>query len=142
MQQLKLIIITPDEILVDEMVDQVSLPTTDGEITVLPGHVSLISALGSGDIVAKAKEEQIPMAVSGGFVKIHDNEVAIIADFALHVAHISPDIVEKAQARAHELELMRHNNEAVSFEHFEAELERSLTQVKIADKWRSKKYRI
>jgi hypothetical protein len=29
----------------------------------------------------------------------------------------------------------------VDFEHFASELERSLTRVKIADKWRTKKYR-
>jgi len=33
------------------------------------------------------------------------------------------------------------NKELVDFEHFAAELERSLTRVKIADKWRTKKYR-
>jgi len=33
------------------------------------------------------------------------------------------------------------DKDAVDFEHFEAELERSLTRVKIADKWRNKKYR-
>jgi hypothetical protein len=33
------------------------------------------------------------------------------------------------------------NKEHVDYEHFEAELERSLTRVKIADKWRTRKYR-
>jgi hypothetical protein len=49
--------------------------------------------------------------------------------------------IEKAKARAEELKNLMENKEQVDFEHFEAELERSLTRVKIADKWRTRKYR-
>ena len=52
------------------MVDQVSLPTTEGEITILPDHIPLISGLASGDVVAVSNKEHIPMAVVGGFVEI------------------------------------------------------------------------
>ena len=58
------------------------------------------------------------------------------------ISEISEDVLAKAKARAEELELMKKNNEVVDFEHFESELARSLTRVKIADKWRGKKYRI
>lgn len=140
---LKLKIVTPERIVLEEDVDSVTLPTTEGEITILPGHVSLISALKSGDIVAIKNGEHIPMAVVGGFIEVKQNdvggEVAVLADFAEHVSEISDETVARAKARAEELSKMK--EEIVDFEHFEAELERSLTRVKIADKWRSKKYR-
>ena len=141
-KQLKLKIITPEKTIIEEMVDQVTLPTTEGEITILPGHIALVSALKSGDIVAKKNGEDIPMAVVGGFIEIKNDEVAVLADFAEHVSELSDDVIQKAKARAEELQKMKANGEVVDFEHFEAELERSLTRAKVADKWRSKKYRI
>ena len=141
-KQLKLKIITPEKTVLEEMVDQVTLPTTEGEITILPDHIALVSALTSGDIVAKIGEEYIPMAVVGGFIEIKNNEVAVLADFAEHVKDISDDVIAKAKARAEELQKMKDNGEIVDFEHFESESERSLTRAKVADKWRNKKYRI
>jgi len=157
-KQLKLKIVTPERLILEEMVDQVSLPTTQGEITVLPDHIPLITGLASGDVVALVGGEYVPMAVVGGFAEVkHDQniitEVAVLADFAEHIGELSDEKVEKSKARAAELSKLMparnaahnaaggENKEHVDFEHFEAELERSLTRVKIADKWRTKKYR-
>ncbi|OGI60519.1 hypothetical protein A2641_03225 [Candidatus Nomurabacteria bacterium RIFCSPHIGHO2_01_FULL_37_25] len=160
-KQLKLKIVTPERLVLEEMVDEVVIPTTEGEISVLPGHIPLIVGLASGDVVGISKGENIPMAVSGGFVEIKSRclegseprpeasgksldyvtEVAILADFAEHVFEISDEKIEKAKTRAEEMKVAMQNKEHVDFEHFEAELERSLTRVKIADKWRARKYR-
>jgi len=146
MKQLKLKIVTPEKLILEEMVDQVSLPTVLGEITVLPDHIPLITSLTSGDVVAFVGGEHVPMAVVGGFVEIKwgvdkKTEVAVMADFAEHVSELSDVAIEKAKARAEELKKLMENKEHVDFEHFEAELERSLNRVKIADKWRTRKYR-
>ena len=145
-KQLKLKIVTPERLILEEMVDQVSLPTTLGEITVLPEHIPLVTGLSSGDVVAFVNGEHVPMAVVGGFVEIKTNEkgiteVAVLADFAEHISELHEEKIEKAKARSEELKKLMENKEHVDFEHFEAELERSLTRVKIADKWRTKKYR-
>lgn len=141
-KQLQLKIITPERIVLDEAVDSVTLPTTEGEITILPDHIPLISTLASGDVVAKVGDEVVPMAVSGGFIEVSGNTLKVLADFAEHVSEITDDAIEKAKSRAETLMKMKHNAEDVDFEHYEAELERSLTRVKIADKWRNKKYRM
>lgn len=145
-KQLKLKIVTPERLILEEMVDQVSLPTTLGEITILPEHIPLVTGLKSGDVVASTNGEYVPIAVVGGFVEIKKNEkglteVAVLADFAEHISEISDSSIDKAKARAEELKKQMENKEHVDFEHFEAELERSLTRVKIADKWRTRKYR-
>ena len=151
-KQLKLKIVTPERLVLEEMVDQVSLPTTLGEITVLPDHIPLITGLETGDVVAYINGEHVPMAVVGGFVEIKQSlsnrvgekgitEVAVLADFAEHLSELSDVAIEKAKARAEELKKQMENKEHVDFEHLEAELERSLTRVKIADKWRLRKYR-
>ncbi len=144
-KKLQLKIVTPEKLILEELVDQVTLPTIEGEITILADHIPLISALSSGDIVAVKDGEYIPMAVVGGFIELKkENDlttVVILADFAEHLAAITDAEIEKAKARAAELKKQAENNEVIDFEHFESELERSLTRVKIADKWRSKKYR-
>jgi F-type H+-transporting ATPase subunit epsilon len=145
-KQIKLKIVTPEKLVLEEAVDQISLPTALGEITVLPDHIPLITALASGDVVARANGEDVPMAVVGGFVEVKRGEsglteVAVLADFAEHVSELSDEKVEQAKARAEELKLLMKDKEHVDFEHFEAELERSLTRVKIADKWKTRKYR-
>ncbi|KKR62604.1 ATP synthase F1 subunit epsilon [Candidatus Nomurabacteria bacterium RIFCSPHIGHO2_01_FULL_39_220] len=144
-KQLKLKIVTPERLILEEMVDQVTLPTTEGEITILPDHIPLIAGLKSGDVVAISAGEHIPIAVVGGFVEVKKGEkvteVAVLADFAEHVAEISDEKITQAKARAEDLKNKMQDKDHVDFEHFEAELERSLTRVKIADKWRKKKYR-
>jgi F-type H+-transporting ATPase subunit epsilon len=144
-KQLKLKIVTPEKLILEEMVESVTFPSTEGELTVLPEHIPMIAGLASGDVVALVNGEQVPMAVSGGFVEVKQvdgtTEVAVLADFAEHVADITDEAIKQAEAKAEELKKMADNKEVVDFEHFASELERSLTRVKIADKWRTKKYR-
>ena len=157
MNQLKLKVITPERLVLEEDFDGVSLPTTEGEITILPDHVPLIAGLASGDIVAHSGGDELPMAVVGGFLEVKSvpkallwgdpqskalrTEVIVLADFAEHVSELGEEKIEQAKARAEELRKQMENKEVIDFEHFAAELERSLTRVRIAEKWRTKKYR-
>ena len=145
-KQLQLKIVTPEKLILEELVDSVTLPTLEGEITILPDHIPIVAGLKSGDIVAISNGEHIPMAVVGGFVEVKKDEngntvVAILADFAEHIGNITDEEIAKAKAKAEELKKLAENGEVVDFEHFESELERSLTRVKIADKWKTRKYR-
>lgn len=144
-KKIKLKIVTPEKLILEELVDEVSIPTTEGEITILPNHIPLISKISSGDIVALNKGEIVPMAVVGGLLEVkRENEetiITILADFAEHVSSISEEEIEKAKQRAEELRKQRENKEVVDFEYFAGELERNLTRIKIADKWKTKKYR-
>ena len=144
-KQIKLKIITPERLVLEEIVDQVSLPTKKGEITILPNHVPLITELSSGDVVALKDGEHLPMAVVGGFVEVKTENnmtlVVVLADFAEHLSELSDEKIEKAKKRAEELKKQMENKEHIDFEHFETELERSITRIKIADKWRTKKYK-
>ncbi len=144
-KQLQLKIVTPERLILEEMVDGVTLPTTEGEITILADHIPLIAGLASGDLVAIANGEHVPMAVVGGFIEVKKEDglttVAVLADFAEPVADITEDAIAKAIARAEELRIQAQNKQVVDFEHFASELERNITRVKIADKWRTRKYR-
>jgi len=145
-KKLQLKIVTPEKLILEELVDQVTIPTTEGEITILPDHIPLIASLASGDIVAVSDGEHIPMAVVGGFAEIKKEDdgstnVVILADFVEHVSNLTDEAIEKAKTLAEKLRKQAENKEIVDFEHFESELEKSLTKVKIADKWKNRKYR-
>lgn len=53
-----------------DYVDSVTLPTKAGEITVLPGHVALISALGKGTIRARLGGDEEAFPVGSGFLEV------------------------------------------------------------------------
>lgn len=146
-KKIELKIITPEKLILEDMVDEVLVPTTEGELGILPMHIPIIARLKSGDVVAMANNEHIPIAVVGGFLEVKTNpatlntSVVILADFAEHISEISDEVIAQAKLRSEELQQQMKNNEVVDFEHFATELERSLTRIKIADKWRTKKYR-
>lgn len=137
---IQLKIATPEKLIYEAVVDHVTLPTVEGEITVLPGHMPLITRISKGEIIAGEKHEKVPFVIVGGFVEINGESVVVLADFAEDLRDITDEHIETARARAEELKRMK-EDEDVDFEHFESELERSLTRVKIADKYRAKKYK-
>ena len=136
---IQLKIATPEKLIYEAVVDHVSLPTVDGEITILPGHVPLITRISRGEIIAGEKHEKVPFVIVGGFAEINGESVIVLADYAEDLREMTESHIETARARAEELKRMK-EDEDVDFEHFAAELERSLTRVKIADKYRTRKY--
>jgi len=144
-KQFKFKIVTPEKLILEDNVDRVILPTTEGEITVMNGHIPLIAKLAHGDVVAVSFGEYIPMAVVGGFVEVKkengETMVVVLADFAEHVSTLTDDVILRAKEKSKELQLLADKNEIVDFEHFETELLRSLNTIKIAEKWKTRKYR-
>src|SRR3989344_2418234 len=62
---IKFKIVTPERLVYQDEVDQVSLPTQDGEITVLPNHIPLVSILKPGQLIVKKGQTETAMAGSG-----------------------------------------------------------------------------
>ncbi|MBI4129205.1 ATP synthase F1 subunit epsilon, partial [Candidatus Peregrinibacteria bacterium] len=79
---LHLEIITPDRTVFEGDVDLVSLPTPQGEITVLPHHIPLLSILAPGSILLRWKEEEQLFAVSRGVIEVDGTFVRVLADTA------------------------------------------------------------
>ena len=79
---LNLEIVTPERKVFDETVDAVTIPTTNGEIGILPNHAPLISTLKPGILSYSNHGTSERMVVAGGFVEISANKVSILADIA------------------------------------------------------------
>ncbi|MDH4217842.1 MAG: hypothetical protein OEY18_10150 [Candidatus Aminicenantes bacterium] len=74
---LKLKVISPSELLVDEEVQEVFLPSLEGLLGIYPGHRSLLVALGQGSLTYKrlGKETQLP--VQGGVAEVFPDRVLV-----------------------------------------------------------------
>ena len=79
---IKLEIVTPEKRVLDEQVDAVTIPTTNGEIGILPNHAPLISTLKSGILTYTNKGASDRMMIAGGFVEVTPNKVSVLADVA------------------------------------------------------------
>jgi F-type H+-transporting ATPase subunit epsilon len=74
---IRLKVISPRKLLVDEEVQEVSLPSLEGYMGILPGHRPLILALGEGDITYRLAGREESLTVRGGFAEVLPEKVLV-----------------------------------------------------------------
>jgi F-type H+-transporting ATPase subunit epsilon len=106
---LTLEIVTPDARVYSDTIDSVVIPTLEGEVGILPGHIPLLAQVEHGELrVTKGAETQL-LAVSGGFVEVEGDRVHVLAEHAITEEKIDEKAVEEALKRAErELEDAKH----------------------------------
>ena len=96
-------IVTPEARVYEDTVDSVVLPTTSGEINILPGHIPLVTEIQGGEIiVSKSGEGGQSLAISKGFVQCVGDKISVLAENAIHIDEIDESAVEEAKKRAEE----------------------------------------
>lgn len=128
-----LIITTPERQLVDAQVEQVSVPTALGEITILPHHIPLVAEVVPGELRLRQNGQDEFFAVAGGFVEVRQgNEVVLLADAAERDDELDILKIEEAEARARKVlaELVVADDQ--SFAQAAAALERELARLRVA----------
>ena len=128
---MKVEIITPEKIAYSEDADQVSLPTAEGEITVLPGHIPLVTQLLPGELTLKKGNQYIVMAAGGGFAEITGKKVSIATDLAQRPEEIDERFAEEARKRAEQALTERERLSEEEFAVTAANLQKALAQLKI-----------
>jgi F-type H+-transporting ATPase subunit epsilon len=94
-ETLLLRVVTPERLVLEEEVDEVTAPGTMGEFGVLPNHVTFLSSLQPGRLSYKRGGRVYVLAISGGFAEVKDNIVTVLADSAEFASEID---VERARA--------------------------------------------
>lgn len=97
---LTLEIVTPEARVYSQSVDTVVIPTVEGEIGVLPGHIPLLTQLGAGELRATKGGTTELLVVGGGFAQVSGEKVSILADRAIAEEKIDEHAVEAAMKRA------------------------------------------
>ncbi len=80
--RLALEIVTPDRALVNEQVDEVQLPGSEGYFGVLPGHTPLLASLKEGTLWYRIGQQKHELAVASGFVEVLPDRVTVLAEVA------------------------------------------------------------
>src|SRR6185503_20609574 len=97
---LTLEIVTPEARVYSDTIDTVVIPTTEGEIGILPGHIPLLTQVEHGELRVTKGNETKWLAVSGGFAEIEGDRVHILAEHAINEEKIDENAVEAAMKRA------------------------------------------
>jgi F-type H+-transporting ATPase subunit epsilon len=97
---LNLEIVTPEARVYSDTVDTVVIPTVDGEVGILPGHIALLAQIEQGELRVTKDGVTQWLAVSGGFVEVESDRVHVLAENAINEEKIDEHAVEAALRRA------------------------------------------
>lgn len=128
---LNLEIVTPEKRVFDETVDAVTIPTTNGEIGILPNHAPLISSLKSGILTYSNRGATERMVISGGFVEVSANKVSIMADVAERAEEINAEAA-RAERESAEKVLSAWSGTEDQFEAEKERLEKAQARLQLA----------
>ena len=96
-------IITAERQVFSDEVDMVIAPGFDGQLGILPRHAPLMTLLKPGELmVRKSGEDDMHVAVSGGFMEVLGNKVSVLADACERDDEIDEERAEQAIQRAQE----------------------------------------
>jgi len=134
--QLQLDVVTPERRVLSESVNAVTVPGSNGEMQLLPGHAALISELKTGVLTYNQDGTNFQLHVSGGFLEVNDDRVSVLAEIAER-----PEEIDAARARLSrehtEKQLSSLSGSEEDFEKAQAKLERSLVRLQLASSSRS-----
>jgi F-type H+-transporting ATPase subunit epsilon len=137
MKTLKFKIVTPERVVFEDTVDAAIMPTVQGEITVLPNHIPLVSLLKAGVMRLKKGAEETILAVSGGVIEVDGGSIVVLADSAERADELDEEKIEKARADA--VKLMEEKRaDTEGFAEASASLERELARLKVVRRHRRK----
>lgn len=132
-------IITPVRITFKDEVKEITLPTKTGQITVLPNHVSLVAQVVPGELIIHKSSSIEYLGVTGGFLQVSNNQVTLLADYAVRSEEI--DVAKAVEAQKRAEQLMKDAKEKSNDRDFakaETEFIRAIMELKVAEKRKHK----
>ena len=114
---LTLRVLAPDQSVFDGTAEEVILPSTTGLVGILPGHISMVTALDIGVLRVLNNGSWDSIALMGGFAEVEANEVTVLVNSAELGAKIDPVTaeadLEKAKNEFNQLEAQNNSTEKV-----------------------------
>ena len=126
---LTLEIVTPEPVAYSQEVEFVILRGVEGQMTIMPRHVRLMTQLVPGEMIARRGGSDEFLAVGGGLVSVTGEKVAILTDMAVAAESIDEAKAEEARERA--AARLREKLSAEEVASVNASLARSLAQLQV-----------
>lgn len=95
--KIKLRVVTPARLLLDEEVDEVTAPGTLGEFGVLPNHIAFLTLLVPGEMSYKQGMTRHYLAISGGYAEVLNNVMTVLASAAEFSSEIDTNRARQAK---------------------------------------------
>ena len=95
---LTVVVVTPEQTVLESEAEFVALPLYDGEVGILPGRAPLIGRLGPGEMRIRNGGTTASYYLDGGFVQIVDNVVSVMTSRAVPAARINVAAAEQQLA--------------------------------------------
>jgi F-type H+-transporting ATPase subunit epsilon len=128
---IRLQIVTPDRLVVNEEVDELQIPGAKGYFGVLPGHTPMLASLSVGEMWYRQGTEKTYLSMAYGFAEVLPDRVTILAQLAERADEIDVARAEAALKRAQE-RLAKTNQSDVDYERVRAALSKSLSRLQVA----------
>ena len=113
-------VITPDQTVLDDKVEEIILPSTTGQLGILGGHAPLLTALEVGVMRVRPEKEWKTIALMGGFAEVENDEIKILVNGAELGDNIDQETArseyESAQARFQKVENSENRQEKIQAE--------------------------
>lgn len=93
---LRVVVVTPEQTVVDAPTGFVALPLYDGELGVGPGHAPMIGRLGYGQMRIGHEQSEQVYYVDGGFVQVADNVVSVLTNRAVQAIKLDVGTIQEA----------------------------------------------
>lgn len=129
-------VLSPLGTIYDDSVDEVLLPTEQGEIAILAHHVPLFAKLAEGTMTIKKSGKSTVIALIGGFLEVRTNSVTVLSDHAVKAENI--EVAKALEAKKRAEELMKNKENEEDFALATKELARSIMELKAAEKMKRK----
>jgi F-type H+-transporting ATPase subunit epsilon len=131
--KIRLRVVTPTRLVLDEDVDEVTAHGELGEFGVLPNHIAFLSTLVPGELTYKQGAAKKTLAVSGGYAEVLDNVMTVLAPSAEFAAEIDVARAQRAKERAEKI-MAEVNLEEKDRQGAESALKRALVRLQVASK--------
>jgi F-type H+-transporting ATPase subunit epsilon len=133
-QHLRLQIVSADRSLVNELVDEVEIPGSDGYFGVLPGHTPLLALLGAGELWYRQSDSKHYLLIAFGFAEVQPDAVTILAQIAEKADDI--DVVRAEAAKRRAEERLKSPTMEMDFERARIAMLKSLIRLQVATRAR------
>jgi F-type H+-transporting ATPase subunit epsilon len=96
-------LVSPEDLLLSQDVQQVLVPGTEGNFTVMPGHAPVLSTMRPGviDVIDEAGNEE-RIYVRGGVAEVNPNGLTVLAEEAVPLAELSAEMLAQQIKNAEE----------------------------------------
>lgn len=132
-KEIELKIVTPEKVIYDKRVSSVSVPTLEGEITVLPDHLPIIAAIKPGELKIKIDGKEEYFSVTKGVLEVDGKMITLLTDAAERAEAIDEQRALEAKQKAKEImEKVKAGEE--DYADAVAHLERAIARLRIAQK--------